>query len=83
MEEQLQTILAEIMARSRLVDNEAIAPDAEFSVLGINSIDLLEFVLRVEESFDVSILDEITPEELPTCLAGWALLVGRLKRVSG
>jgi acyl carrier protein len=83
MEDQLQTILAEIIARSRPTDKEAIAPDADFSMLGVNSIDLLEFVLRVEEAFDVSILDEIAPEDLPTCLSGWAVLVDRLRRVSG
>lgn len=82
MEDQLHTILAEIIARNRPMANEAIAPEADFSALGVNSIDLLEFVLRVEEAFDVSVLDEITPEELPTSLAGWSVLVCRLRRIS-
>ena len=45
--------------------------DADFSALGVNSVDLLEFVLGIEQEFGVRVLDDMLPEELPTTLRSW------------
>ncbi|QDV70026.1 hypothetical protein Poly24_37450 [Rosistilla carotiformis] len=51
---------------------DAIDPAIEFSTLNITSIDLMEFVLVVEAAFDISVLDNLSPENLPTTLSQWA-----------
>jgi acyl carrier protein len=54
---------------------------ADFSMLGVNSVDLMEFVLRIENEFRVDILSDMLPDDLPSTLNGWAqLLCARLNR---
>jgi acyl carrier protein len=48
---------------------------AEFSTLGVNSVDLMEFVLRLENEFRVDVLSDMLPDELPSTLNGWAKLL--------
>jgi acyl carrier protein len=66
----LERVIAEGQAGSRLSAHD-IDLDADFAELGINSVDLLEFVLGLEQEFDVRVLDDMLPEELPVNLAGW------------
>jgi acyl carrier protein len=56
-------------------------PTEEFAVLGINSVDLMEFILRVEQELNIDVLQDMVPDELPSTLRGWAeLLYPRLQR---
>jgi acyl carrier protein len=58
-------------------------PSAEFATLGVNSVDLMEFILRVEKEFRLDVLGDLLPDELPTTLDGWAVLVqSRLERAA-
>jgi len=75
VQRQLIEILVDIFRQddqSPLRSAERIDPRASFSEQGINSVDLLEFVLRVEERFDVSLLDELEPSDLPETVADWS-----------
>ncbi len=84
LERRLTEILADIVranATSRGTKPGDLDPAADFALLGINSVDLMEFVLRVEKEFRVEILDELLPDELPTSIVGWAEFLGpRLER---
>ncbi len=66
----LERVIAEGEAGSRVSAAE-IDLEADFAELGINSVDLLEFVLGLEQEFGVRVLDDMLPEELPANLAGW------------
>jgi acyl carrier protein len=66
----LQRVIAEGEAGNRLSARD-IDLEADFAELGINSVDLLEFVLGLEQEFGVRVLDDMLPEELPASLAGW------------
>ena len=58
-----------------------LAPTEDFAVLGVNSVDLMEFILRVEQELNVDVLENMLPDELPTTLRGWAqFLYPRLQR---
>lgn len=58
-----------------------LSPTEEFAVLGVNSVDLMEFILRVEKELNVDVLGDMLPDELPSTLRGWAqLLYPRLQR---
>jgi len=75
---EVRAILAAILEEdenSKIRDATELDVNATFAQLGINSIDLMEFVLRVEDRFNVSLLDEMEPEDLPETLAGWGKLV--------
>ncbi len=54
--------------------------DAQASLVdvGINSIDLMEFALSIENHFSISLLDNADPDEEPATLDDWANLVNRL-----
>jgi len=86
IQQDLQAILAKIIASNEgcgVAPGERIPLDADFAEVGVNSIDLLEFVLRVEKTFNVVILDEIAPDDLPTCLSGWVDLLGKQQSLTG
>ncbi len=70
LKQLLERVLAEGEAGSRLSARD-IDLRADFAELGINSVDLLEFVLGLEQEFGVRVLDDMLPEELPATLAGW------------
>lgn len=73
-QQQLLETLAEVLRddnESPIRTVEQIDAEATFAELGVNSIDLLSFVMLVEERFDVVLLDELDPEELPDTIAGW------------
>lgn len=58
-------------------------PSADFATLGVNSVDLMEFILRVEKEFRIDVLSDMLPDDLPTNLNGWAGLVqARLERAA-
>ncbi len=78
--QEVRAILAAILQEdetSEIRDAEQLDVDARFADMGINSVDLMEFVLRVEDRFDVSLLEELAPEDLPETLAGWGELVDK------
>jgi acyl carrier protein len=58
-----------------------LSPTEEFATLGVNSVDLMEFILRVEKELNVDLLGDMLPNELPSTLRGWAEFVyPRLQR---
>ena len=57
------------------VNPQQLDAQADFATLGVNSVDLMEFVLRAENEFGVDILSDMLPDELPTSLSGWARLI--------
>jgi acyl carrier protein len=71
---RLQEILGRIMATD-IDEPRQVDIQATFADLGINSVDLLEFVLGLEDGFGVRVLDDMLPNDLPATLAGWATLV--------
>jgi acyl carrier protein len=77
VEQKLCDILAAIVAEGGKgrIDPTSLDSHADFSTLGVNSVDLMEFVLRTENEFRVDILSDMLPEELPTTINGWAKLV--------
>ncbi|HET6328387.1 MAG TPA: acyl carrier protein [Planctomycetaceae bacterium] len=82
-EQKLKEILARVVGEGGKGRFSAAQLDgqAEFSTLGVNSVDLMEFVLRIENEFRVDILSDMLPDELPSTLNGWAkLLCARLDR---
>jgi acyl carrier protein len=86
VEQQLKEILARVVGEGTKARFNAAQIDshAEFSSLGVNSVDLMEFVLRIENEFRVDILSDMLPDDLPLTLNGWANLVSaRLARPAG
>lgn len=78
--EKLKALLLGVIAEGeggRVKSAVEIDPVARFSDLGINSVDLLEFILRLEQEFELRVLDDMLPEELPDTLAGWLEVVSR------
>lgn len=83
--EQLRKILASIVCGgegSRFTDASQIDIGVQFADMGINSIDLMEFVLAMENHFDIALIEETQPNEEPATLAQWAKLVDRSLRVT-
>src|SRR5262249_17339923 len=70
LKQLLERVIAEGGAGERVSAGE-IDLQADFAELGINSVDLLEFVLGLEQEFGVRVLDDMLPEDLPANLAGW------------
>jgi acyl carrier protein len=70
----LQQVLSQSGSRTARTD---LAPTADFAALAINSVDLMEFILRVEREFDVDLLGSLNPDDAPHTLDGWAALVQR------
>jgi len=70
LKQLLERVMAEGDAGARQSARD-IDLQADFAELGINSVDLLEFVLGLEQEFGVRVLDDMLPEELPANLAGW------------
>lgn len=52
--ERLKIILAEIL----MLDENALAPDLLFEDLGLDSLSLLELIIRLESEFDVEISED-------------------------
>lgn len=83
VEQKLKDILARVMGEGGKgrVDPAKLDSHADFATLGVNSVDLMEFVLRTENEFHVDILADMLPDELPATLNSWAKLVSaRLPR---
>lgn len=78
-EQTLKEILARVVGAGGKgrVDPAKLDSHADFSTLGVNSVDLMEFVLRAENEFRIDILSDMLPDELPSTLNGWAKLVSR------
>jgi acyl carrier protein len=77
---RLKELLTQVLTRSG-EEPPTIGLDSGFPELGVNSVDLLEFVLGLEDGFGVRVLDDMLPEDLPTTLAQWAdLLQNRIQR---
>jgi acyl carrier protein len=84
LEFRLTEILARVVSQggnARPRSPAELNPTEEFAVLGINSVDLMEFILRVEQELNIDVLQDMVPEDLPSTLRGWAeLLYPRLQR---
>ena len=78
-EQDLKEILARVVGEGGKgrIDPAQLDSHADFSTLGVNSVDLMEFVLRTENEFRIDILSDMLPDELPATLNGWAKLVCR------
>jgi acyl carrier protein len=78
-EQDLKEILARVVGEGGKgrIDPAQLDSHADFSTLGVNSVDLMEFVLRTENEFRIDILSDMLPDELPSTLNGWAKLVCR------
>ncbi|HEV3303696.1 MAG TPA: acyl carrier protein [Planctomycetaceae bacterium] len=78
-EKNLKEILARVVGEGGKgrIDPAQLDSHADFSTLGVNSVDLMEFVLRTENEFRIDILSDMLPDELPSTLNGWAKLVSR------
>jgi acyl carrier protein len=71
---RLKELLTQVLARNG-EEPRTIDMQSGFAELGVNSVDLLEFVLGLEDGFGVRVLDDMLPEDLPTTLAQWADLL--------
>jgi acyl carrier protein len=78
-DQTLKEILARVVGEGGKgrIDPAQLDSHADFSTLGVNSVDLMEFVLRTENEFRIDILSDMLPDELPATLNGWAKLVCR------
>jgi acyl carrier protein len=59
--ETLQEILIEEFDLTR----ERVAPDAELAALGVDSLDLLELMFKIEDRYELAIRDDV-PNDLTT-----------------
>jgi acyl carrier protein len=57
--------LQEILVREFNLTREQLAPTAELNALGVDSLDLLELMFKIEDRFGVTIRDD-TPTNLLT-----------------
>ena len=84
LEYRLTEILAQVVGEGGPAPPRApaeLSPTEDFAVLGVNSVDLMEFILRVEKDLDIDVLENMLPDELPSTLRGWAqFLYPRLQR---
>jgi acyl carrier protein len=84
LEFRLTEILARVVGEGGAASPRPAAelsPTEDFAVLGVNSVDLMEFILRVENELNVDVLENMLPDELPSTLRGWAqFLYPRLQR---
>jgi acyl carrier protein len=75
LEFRLTEILARVVSEGGSASPRSAAelnPTEEFAVLGVNSVDLMEFILRVEQELNIDVLQDMSPEQLPTTLRSWA-----------
>lgn len=81
VEAQLSEILADILAQSDAgpIPSSELEPTKTLAELGVNSVDLMEFVLRGEQQFDVDLLGNLTPQDLPATIQAWAAFVCQQK----
>jgi acyl carrier protein len=83
LEFRLTEILARVVSEGGKSPRSAteFSPTEEFAALGVNSVDLMEFILRVEKELNVDLLGTMLPNELPGTLRGWSEFVyPRLQR---
>jgi acyl carrier protein len=83
LEYRLTEILARVVSEGGKSPSSAseLGPAEEFAALGVNSVDLMEFILRVEKELNVDLLGTMLPDELPSTLRGWSEFVyPRLQR---
>jgi acyl carrier protein len=83
LEYRLTEILARVVSQGSKTSRSAseLSPTQEFAALGVNSVDLMEFILRVEKELNVDVLGTMLPNELPGTLRGWTEFVyPRLQR---
>ena len=68
----------EVIARNQKMSPEAIRLDSRFEELGFDSLDSIKIVFALEESFDVSIPDEVVPQ-----ISSIRMAVDRLRGLAG
>ncbi len=57
--------LREILVKEFALDSAHITPDADLGQLGIDSLNLIDFVFKIEDRFDLKIKDDL-PTDLVT-----------------
>lgn len=77
LEYRLTEILARVVSEGGKTTRSAaeLSPTQDFAALGVNSVDLMEFILRVEKELNVDVLGTMLPNELPGTLRGWTEFV--------
>jgi acyl carrier protein len=77
LEYRLTEILARVVSEAGKTTRSAseLGATEEFAALGVNSVDLMEFILRVEKELNVDLLGTMLPNELPSTLRGWSEFV--------
>ena len=66
LEFRLTEILARVVSqggKARPLIPAELNPTEEFAVLGINSVDLMEFILRVEQELNIDVLQQMVPDK--------------------
>jgi acyl carrier protein len=78
VEKRLKELLVKVIGESggsHVRSADDLDPNSDFTAIGVNSVDLMEFILRIEKEFNLDVLSEMLPEELPSTLEGWAKLL--------
>ena len=78
LEFRLTEILARVVSEGGKSPRSAteFSPTEEFAALGVNSVDLMEFILRVEKELNVDLLeDDAAQQSCRGTLRGWSQFV--------
>jgi acyl carrier protein len=77
LEYRLTEILSRVVSEGGKTTRSAseLGATEEFAALGVNSVDLMEFILHVEKELNVDLLGTMLPNELPSTLRGWSEFV--------
>lgn len=82
---KLQGMLVEILANvpDAKISPDDVGLDTDFSELGINSVDFLEFVITLEEELNIDVPDEALTDEAFSSVNAWsAYLYVRLREIT-
>jgi acyl carrier protein len=78
MSESIQDRVLRVIATTKRVPLETVAPDSSFESLGIDSLDRLNILFDLESEFDIEIDDEDAKQvtDIQQMIEGVTLLVG-------
>jgi acyl carrier protein len=57
MKDRILDVLRHTIAQQTGIEPETITPESDLSELGVNSLDLVEIIMSIEDKFDISIPD--------------------------
>ncbi|MDO9155154.1 MAG: phosphopantetheine-binding protein [Paludibacter sp.] len=63
-QQEIKTIVSDILVDMLLISETEIKPDSTFKDLGADSLDEVEIILEVERKFHISISEEMIPQVL-------------------